>query len=53
MLPEMFRALTEKPETLNSGEKGISPFQAFAIKKNPTVNSNPIKYCDQIKSLPT
>ncbi len=28
MLPEMFRALTEKPETLSSGEKGISPFQA-------------------------
>ena len=23
MLPEMFRALTEKPETLSSGEKGI------------------------------
>ncbi|MDU4449600.1 MAG: sodium:alanine symporter, partial [Staphylococcus lugdunensis] len=31
MLPEMFRALVEKPETLESGKKGISPFQAFAI----------------------
>ena len=31
MLPEMFRALVEKPETLKNGEKGISPFQAFAI----------------------
>ena len=31
MLPEMFRALTEKPETLSSGEEGYSPFQAFAI----------------------
>ncbi len=31
MLPEMFRALVERPETLEDGKKGISPFQAFAI----------------------
>ncbi|MGV3032942.1 sodium:alanine symporter, partial [Staphylococcus chromogenes] len=36
-LPEMFRTLTEKPETLDSGEKGISPFQAFAISAGSRV----------------
>jgi AGCS family alanine or glycine:cation symporter len=36
----MFRALTEKPETLNSGEKGISPFQAFAISAGSRVGSH-------------
>ena len=42
MLPEMFRALTEKPETLNSGEKGISPFQAFAISAGSRVGTGNI-----------
>ena len=42
MLPEMFRALTEKPETLSSGEKGISPFQAFAISAGSRVGTGNI-----------
>ena len=41
MLPEMFRALTEKPETLSS-EKGISPFQAFAISAGSRVGTGNI-----------
>lgn len=45
MLPEMFRALTEKPETLNSGEKGISPFQAFAISAGSRVGTGNIAWC--------
>lgn len=31
MLPEMFRALVERPETLEDGKKGISPFQALRL----------------------
>ncbi|RIL70826.1 alanine:cation symporter family protein [Staphylococcus devriesei] len=42
MLPEMFRALTEKPERLDSGEKGISPFQAFAISAGSRVGTGNI-----------
>lgn len=42
MLPEMFRALVEKPETLKSGEKGISPFQAFAISAGSRVGTGNI-----------
>ncbi|UEX89224.1 alanine/glycine:cation symporter family protein [Staphylococcus ratti] len=41
-MPEMFRALTEKPETLDSGEKGISPFQAFAISAGSRVGTGNI-----------
>lgn len=41
-LPEMFKALTEKPETLDSGEKGISPFQAFAISAGSRVGTGNI-----------
>ena len=41
MLPEMFRALTEKPETLSSA-KGISPFQAFAISAGSRVGTGNI-----------
>ncbi|UXU54052.1 alanine:cation symporter family protein [Staphylococcus agnetis] len=41
-IPEMFRALTEKPETLDSGEKGISPFQAFAISAGSRVGTGNI-----------
>ena len=41
-LPEMFRALTEKPETLDSGKKGISPFQAFAISAGSRVGTGNI-----------
>ena len=39
---EMFRALVEKPETLDSGEKGISPFQAFAISAGSRVGTGNI-----------
>ena len=42
MLPEMFRALVEKPETLKNGEKGISPFQAFAISAGSRVGTGNI-----------
>ena len=42
MLPEMFRALVEKPETLKIGEKGISPFQAFAISAGSRVGTGNI-----------
>ena len=42
MLPEMFRALVEKPETLKNGEKGISPFQAFAISAGSRVGTGTI-----------
>ncbi|BBN85534.1 alanine or glycine:cation symporter, AGCS family [Staphylococcus lugdunensis] len=42
MLPEMFRALVEKPETLESGKKGISPFQAFAISAGSRVGTGNI-----------
>ncbi|WP_281186896.1 alanine/glycine:cation symporter family protein [Staphylococcus schleiferi] len=41
-IPEMFRALTEKSETLDSGEKGISPFQAFAISAGSRVGTGNI-----------
>lgn len=41
-MPEMFRSLTEKPETLDSGEKGISPFQAFAISAGSRVGTGNI-----------
>ncbi|WP_392449835.1 alanine/glycine:cation symporter family protein [Staphylococcus massiliensis] len=39
---EMFRALTEKPETLDTGKKGISPFQAFAISAGSRVGTGNI-----------
>lgn len=42
MLPEMFRALVEKPETLKNGEKGISSFQAFAISAGSRVGTGNI-----------
>mgnify|MGYP002714863692 FL=1 len=42
MLPEMFIALVEKPETLKNGEKGISPFQAFAISAGSRVGTGNI-----------
>ena len=42
MLPEMFKALVEKPETLKNGEKGISPFQAFAISAGSRVGTGNI-----------
>ena len=42
MLPEMFRALVEKPETLKNGEKGISPFQALAISAGSRVGTGNI-----------
>lgn len=42
MLPEMFRALVEKPETLKNEEKGISPFQAFAISAGSRVGTGNI-----------
>ncbi len=41
-IPEMFRALTEQSETLDSGEKGISPFQAFAISAGSRVGTGNI-----------
>lgn len=31
MLPEMFRALVERPETLEDGKKGISPFKHLRL----------------------
>lgn len=42
MLPEMFRALVERPETLEDGKKGISPFQAFAISAGSRVGTGNI-----------
>lgn len=42
MLPEMFKTLVEKPETLKNGEKGISPFQAFAISAGSRVGTGNI-----------
>ncbi|EJG0097411.1 sodium:alanine symporter family protein, partial [Staphylococcus pseudintermedius] len=41
-LPEMFRALTDKSETLESGKKGISSFQAFAISAGSRVGTGNI-----------
>ncbi|WP_208001647.1 alanine/glycine:cation symporter family protein [Macrococcus carouselicus] len=41
-LPEMFRVIGEKPETLDSGEKGISSFQAFAISAASRVGTGNI-----------
>ncbi|PTE94401.1 sodium:alanine symporter [Staphylococcus equorum] len=41
-IPEMFRAIVEKPETLDSGKKGISPFQAFAISAGSRVGTGNI-----------
>ncbi|ARJ51803.1 alanine/glycine:cation symporter family protein [Staphylococcus lutrae] len=41
-LPEMFRALTDKSETLDSGKKGISSFQAFAISAGSRVGTGNI-----------
>ncbi|MGO2109286.1 MAG: alanine/glycine:cation symporter family protein [Staphylococcus equorum] len=41
-IPEMFRAIGEKPETLDSGKKGISPFQAFAISAGSRVGTGNI-----------
>ena len=41
-IPEMFRAIKEKPETLDSGEKGISSFQAFAISAGSRVGTGNI-----------
>src|SRR5699024_12185509 len=38
-LPEMFRIIFEKPETLEDGKKGISSFQAFAISAASRVRS--------------
>ena len=42
MLPEMFRALVERPETLEDGKKGISPFQAFTISAGSRVGTGNI-----------
>lgn len=41
-IPEMFRAIGEKPETLDNGKKGISPFQAFAISAGSRVGTGNI-----------
>ena len=41
-IPEMFRAIGEKPETLENGKKGISPFQAFAISAGSRVGTGNI-----------
>lgn len=41
-LPEMIRAVLEKPETLEDGKKGISPFQAFAISAGSRVGTGNI-----------
>ncbi|WP_281673311.1 alanine/glycine:cation symporter family protein [Staphylococcus auricularis] len=41
-LPEMIRAVFEKPETLEDGKKGISPFQAFAISAGSRVGTGNI-----------
>ncbi|WP_199909546.1 alanine:cation symporter family protein, partial [Vibrio parahaemolyticus] len=38
----MFRALVERPETLEDGKKGISPFQAFAISAGSRVGTGNI-----------
>ncbi|MCD8795904.1 alanine/glycine:cation symporter family protein [Mammaliicoccus sciuri] len=41
-LPEMFRVIFEKPETLEDGRKGISSFQAFAISAASRVGTGNI-----------
>ncbi|WP_323701995.1 alanine/glycine:cation symporter family protein [Staphylococcus nepalensis] len=41
-IPEMFRAIGEKPETLDNGKKGIAPFQAFAISAGSRVGTGNI-----------
>ncbi|MEX6358432.1 alanine/glycine:cation symporter family protein [Staphylococcus cohnii] len=41
-ISEMFRAIGEKPETLENGKKGISPFQAFAISAGSRVGTGNI-----------
>nr|WP_263313371.1 alanine/glycine:cation symporter family protein [Mammaliicoccus sp. Marseille-Q6498] len=41
-LPEMFRVIFEKPETLEDGKKGISSFQAFAISAASRVGTGNI-----------
>src|SRR5699024_10822505 len=41
-IPEMFRAIGEKPETLENGKKGIAPFQAFAISAGSRVGTGNI-----------
>ena len=41
-IPEMFRAIGEKPETLENGKKGISPFQAYAISAGSRVGTGNI-----------
>lgn len=41
-LPEMFRVIGEKPETLEDGQKGISSFQAFAISAASRVGTGNI-----------
>lgn len=41
-IPEMFRAIGEKPETLENEKKGISPFQAFAISAGSRVGTGNI-----------
>lgn len=41
-LPEMFRVIGEKPETLEDGKKGISSFQAFAISAASRVGTGNI-----------
>lgn len=41
-IPEMFRAIGEKPETLENGKKGISPFQAFVISAGSRVGTGNI-----------
>ena len=38
----MFRAIGEKPETLDNGKKGIAPFQAFAISAASRVGTGNI-----------
>ncbi len=42
VLPEMFRVIFEKPETLEDGRKGISSFQAFAISAASRVGTGNI-----------
>lgn len=39
---EMFKVITEKPETLPDGRKGIAPFQAFAISAASRVGTGNI-----------
>lgn len=41
-LPEMFRVIGEKPETLEDGQKGISSFQAFTISAASRVGTGNI-----------